>query len=78
VIQVGYRSRYGHPAPAVVARYAAHGIPVVRTDHCGAWLWAEGQARCTRTLRRRYWSWQGAQAPLTPSRLGQEEPAPGR
>ena len=60
VIQVGYRSRYGHPAPEVVARYAAHGIPVVRTDHCGAWLWAGGDAQCTRTLRHRYWQWQGA------------------
>ena len=65
VIQVGYRSRYGHPAPAVVARYAAHGIALVRTDHCGAWLWADGQARCTRTLRRRYWQWPGATGPPT-------------
>ncbi len=73
VIQVGYRSRYSHPAPDVVARYAAHGIPVVRTDQCGAWLWADGHARCTRTLRRRYWSWQGAREPLTPSRPGQGE-----
>jgi len=57
VIQVGYRSRYGHPAPEVVERYAAHGIAVVRSDFCGAWVWAAGQARCTRTLRRRYWQW---------------------
>ena len=71
VIQVGYRSRYGHPAPDVVARYAAHGIPVVRSDHCGAWLWADGQARCARTLRRRYWQWQGAAEPLTPAWPGQ-------
>ena len=70
VIQVGYRSRYGHPAPEVVARYRAHGIPVVRTDHCGAWLWAAGQARCTRTLRRRYWQWQGAPGTLTPAWVG--------
>jgi competence protein ComEC len=63
VIQVGYRSRYGHPAPDVVARYAAHGIRVVRTDHCGAWLWDGGQARCTRTLRRRYWQWQETTGP---------------
>ena len=67
VIQVGYRSRYGHPAPEVVARYAAHGIPVVRTDHCGAWLWAAGHARCTRALRRRYWQWAGAGDGLTPA-----------
>jgi len=57
VIQVGYRSRYGHPAPDVVARYAVHGIALVRSDFCGAWRWAAGQARCTRTLRRRYWQW---------------------
>jgi competence protein ComEC len=69
VIQVGYRSRYGHPAPEVVARYAAHGIPVVRSDHCGAWRWAAGRVDCTRTLRRRYWQWVGAPEPLTPPSL---------
>ena len=69
VIQVGYRSRYGHPAPDVVARYAAHGIPVVRSDHCGGWLWDGEQARCARAAQRRYWQWQGAPEPLTPSRL---------
>jgi len=58
VIQVGYRSRYGHPAPDVVARYRAHGIEVVRTDHCGAYAWSDGQARCSRAWRRRYWHWQ--------------------
>ena len=63
VIQVGYRSRYGHPAPEVVARYAAHGIAVVRSDFCGAWLWAAGQARCTRALRRRYWQWPETSEP---------------
>ncbi|MBC7666532.1 MAG: hypothetical protein H7276_22540, partial [Caulobacter sp.] len=70
VIQVGYRSRYGHPAPDVVARYAARGIPVVRSDHCGAWRWDGGSAQCTRTLRRRYWQWRGAREPLTPARVG--------
>ena len=73
VIQVGYRSRYGHPAPDVVARHAAHGIPVVRSDHCGAWRWDGGAARCTRTLRRRYWQWRGVEEPLTPAWVG---PAP--
>ena len=70
VIQVGYRSRYGHPAPEVVARYAAHAIPVVRSDHCGGWLWDGATARCTRTLRRRYWQWRGVEEPLTPARVG--------
>jgi competence protein ComEC len=59
VIQVGYRSRYGHPAPEVVARYRALGIPLVRTDHCGAWTWRSDEAHCTRAVRRRYWGWQG-------------------
>ena len=72
VIQVGYRSRYGHPAPDVVARYAAHGIPVVRSDHCGGWLWANGEARCTRDTRQRYWQWQGAPQPLTPPTLAHQ------
>jgi competence protein ComEC len=63
VIQVGYRSRYGHPAPDVLARYAAHGIAVVRSDFCGAWRWAAGRAQCTRTLRRRYWQWPETREP---------------
>lgn len=74
VIQVGYRSRYGHPAPDVVARYRAHGIPVVRSDHCGAWSWSDGHARCTRDARRRYWQWQGADGPLTPGWIGRPPP----
>jgi competence protein ComEC len=76
VIQVGYRSRYGHPAPDVVARYVARGIPVVRSDHCGAWQWTDRGAACTRTLRRRYWQWPGAVEPLTPAWLGQAEALP--
>ena len=77
VIQVGYRSRYGHPAPDVVARYRAHGIPVVRSDHCGAWTWAGGQAWCTRAQRRRYWQWQGVPGSLTPPRAGERGPPAG-
>jgi competence protein ComEC len=70
VIQVGYRSRYGHPVPDVVARYRAHGIAVVRTDHCGAWSWAADVARCTRAVRRRYWNWQGKLETPVPERIG--------
>jgi competence protein ComEC len=58
VVQAGYRSRFGHPAPDVMARYAALGVPVVRTDRCGAWMWHDGAATCTRDVRRRYWHWQ--------------------
>lgn len=57
VVQAGYRSRFGHPAPAVLARYQALGIPVVATPACGAWRWHShtGAAVCERALVRRYW-----------------------
>ena len=57
VVQAGYRSRYGHPAADVMGRYDEQGITVVRTDRCGAWLWQDGRASCTRDVRRRYWHW---------------------
>ena len=57
VVQAGYRSRYGHPAADVLARYAGQGIEIVRSDRCGAWLWHDGAAACTRDVRRRYWHW---------------------
>ena len=56
VVQAAWRSRYGHPAPDVMARYAAMGLPVVRSDRCGAWtLQADGSELCERQQRRRYW-----------------------
>jgi competence protein ComEC len=58
VVQAGYRSRYGHPAPEVLARYQARGIMLVRSDRCGAWTWLDGSAQCARETRRRYWHWQ--------------------
>ncbi|MGZ2745350.1 DNA internalization-related competence protein ComEC/Rec2 [Burkholderia stagnalis] len=33
---VGYRNRFGHPHPTVLARYAGRGIPLPRTDRDGA------------------------------------------
>jgi competence protein ComEC len=59
VVQAGYRSRFGHPAPDVLARYAERGIPVWRSDRCGAFTWPAGQslsaAVCHRQQARRYW-----------------------
>ena len=56
VVQAGYRSRYGHPAPDVMARYAVRGVAIVRSDQCGAWtLPPEGNPRCERESARRYW-----------------------
>ncbi|WP_310461175.1 DNA internalization-related competence protein ComEC/Rec2 [Sphaerotilus sp.] len=57
IVQAGRHNRYGHPAPAVMARYDAQGIAVVRTPQCGAWHWrsADGTQECARNQRVRYW-----------------------
>ncbi|GAA0762941.1 DNA internalization-related competence protein ComEC/Rec2 [Ideonella azotifigens] len=62
VVQVGYRSRFGHPHPQVLARYQALRVPVVRSDHCGAWRWSANGATCTRDVQKRHWHWQGPAA----------------
>jgi competence protein ComEC len=55
-VQAAYRSRFGHPAREVLARYAERGIEVVRSDRCGAWTWhGDGPGVCEREIRRRYW-----------------------
>ncbi|CAN5275822.1 DNA internalization-related competence protein ComEC/Rec2 [soil metagenome] len=57
VVQAGYRNRFGHPAPPVLARYQAHGIALVASPDCGAWQWrsADGSWVCQRELALRYW-----------------------
>jgi competence protein ComEC len=66
VVQAAYRSRYGHPAPDVMARYEERGIKVVRNDRCGAFTLQSGAAAgllpevCERQVARRYWH-HGAQ-----------------
>jgi competence protein ComEC len=35
VISVGEDNRFGHPSPEVLERYAAHDLPVLRTDYHG-------------------------------------------
>jgi competence protein ComEC len=35
VISVGEDNHFGHPSPEVVERYAAHGLPILRTDERG-------------------------------------------
>ncbi|PUE41504.1 DNA internalization-related competence protein ComEC/Rec2 [Limnohabitans sp. Bal53] len=58
LVQAGYRNRFGHPAPEVVARYEGLGIPLVESTRCGAALWrseAPDQVQCERTQRLRYW-----------------------
>ncbi len=79
LVQAGYRSRFGHPAPAVLARYQALGTEVVATPACGAWQWhsATGEGACERARSRRYWHDQVLPAvnlePMGPAPMG---PAP--
>jgi competence protein ComEC len=59
VAQAGYRNRFGHPAPQVLVRYQQQGIPVLRSDRCGAWRWRSDAAPdaglCERSQVLRYW-----------------------
>jgi len=60
VFACGYRNRFGHPRPDIVARYAAEAVHMVRTDMEGAvtLTFASGtplQPVSARDLRRRYW-----------------------
>jgi competence protein ComEC len=57
LVQAGFRNRYGHPAPEVMERYEAQGIPVLRSDRCGAMHWRSADATgwCEREAVRRYW-----------------------
>ncbi|MGQ2979183.1 MAG: DNA internalization-related competence protein ComEC/Rec2 [Polaromonas sp.] len=56
--QAGYRNRFGHPAPAVLARYRERGIRVLSSPVCGAASWSSGQpatVSCQRQTGLRYW-----------------------
>jgi competence protein ComEC len=58
LVQAGYRNRFGHPAPEVVARYRMQGVALVETARCGAATWrsqAPSQVQCERAERQRYW-----------------------
>ena len=63
VFQAGYRNRFGHPAPEVLARYRGRGIVRWTSPVCGAWQWSSSAPRasvCEREARRRYWHWRAA------------------
>jgi competence protein ComEC len=64
VFQAGYRNRFGHPAPDVVARYREQGVPVVASPSCGAWRWSRDEPGvCHRDEVRRYWHHREASGP---------------
>ena len=75
VAQAGYRNRFGHPHPAVVARYLASGAEFIRTDYAGATQWrCEPDGSCVvrrqRIDARRYWYNQ----PVRREEAGPEDP----
>ncbi len=58
LVQAGYRNRFGHPAPEVVARYEQRGARVFDSPHCGAMIWRSQQPQeltCQREQALRYW-----------------------
>lgn len=74
LVQAGYRNRFGHPAPDVLARYEARGIQWRATPECGAITWRSQVPQalgCHRHDRQRYWH-HPAGAPDAADRL---EPA---
>ena len=58
LVQAGYRNRFNHPVPLVVARYEARGIPLVHSPACGAATWSSAfpeNIACQRENSLRYW-----------------------
>jgi competence protein ComEC len=60
VFACGYRNRFGHPRPDIVARYEAASVRMMRTDFDGAVTFAFApatplQPSLARDQRRRYW-----------------------
>ena len=59
LVQAGYRNRFGHPAPPVLARYQEQGIQVIQSPRCGAAWWRSiepAAVQCQRVLAFRYWN----------------------
>ncbi len=57
-VQAGLFNRYGHPHPTVLARYAAAGLVVGRTDFDGALRWRDtqpGRLDAWRRMDAHYW-----------------------
>lgn len=65
IVSAGWRSRYGHPNPEIVARYRDAGVALANTAEQGALRIefpadANPLARSERERRRRYWREAGA------------------
>jgi competence protein ComEC len=60
LVSAGWMSRFGHPAPEVVARYRERGVALASTAECGAWiidLRHDGaiETLAARAAPRRFW-----------------------
>ena len=67
LVQSGYRNRFGHPAPAVLERYAQRNIAWVNSPDCGAATWRSAvpdSVDCHRQQSRRYWHHRNPAMPL--------------
>lgn len=88
IVQAGYRNRFRHPADAIVARYRAAGIELLRSDRDGAITieYAVGRTPTIARSRRddrRYWRIRlpdapGVIGPSSPRRSSTPRRAPGR
>jgi competence protein ComEC len=64
--QAGYRNRFEHPVPEVMARYTERSIRVVASPACGAALWQSDKpdaVTCQRESSPRYWHHSGVRHP---------------
>jgi competence protein ComEC len=61
IVQAGYRNRFSHPRPEVMARYAERKIQTLQSSSCGAAKWTSDQptkVTCQRQFAPRYWQHQ--------------------
>ena len=59
LVQAGYRNRFQHPRPDVMARYDERKITMYLSPSCGAAIWKSDSPEvvtCQRDLNRRYWT----------------------
>ena len=74
IFQAGYRNRFGHPVPSVMARYRERNIAALTSPDCGAWWWDGSTSLCERERRRRYWHEPSTLPLATPSVIESMEP----
>lgn len=58
IVQAGYRNRFQHPVPEIMARYQERNVQVINSPRCGAALWHSAEPQnvsCQRETHKRYW-----------------------